>query len=160
MNGCRFETHVLRAMSENLWTDSLRQHVTTCNECAAAMAVGPWMLQFADGDDREHRLPDPAVLWLKAQLLQATATVDRAARPITSMQMAAYLIIAACWAALLTWKWTAIQVWMESLTPKHFMSGPVSASASASLSMTFFIGVILLASATVMVALHTILAEE
>ena len=30
-------------------------------------------------------------------------------------------MVAACWAALLTWKWPAIQAWVNSITPSHVM---------------------------------------
>jgi hypothetical protein len=161
VTACRFEPHVLTAVAEERWTDALREHVAVCDECTATAAAAPWMLEMAGDDAREHALPDPSIIWLKAQLLRTTTTVERVARPITSMQIASYLIVAACWAALLTWKWNALQAWIESLTPRHILLGPAAAPAgSASLSGAFFLAVILLASATVMVALQTILAEE
>jgi len=162
MNECRFEPHVLAAIAGDRWTESLREHVAVCDECAACVAAAPWMSELAGTNEREHVLPDPSIIWLKAQILRSTATVDRVSRPITSMQIASYLIVAACWAALLTWKWSALQAWMESLTPRHILLGTAAASSagSASLSVTFFVTIIVLASATVMVALQTILAEE
>jgi hypothetical protein len=111
-------------------------------------------------DEREHILPDPAVLWLKAKVLQSRAAVQRAALPITRLQIAAYLIIAAGWAALLTWKSAALQVWINHLSPGHMILGATGAEATASLSISVLVGIIALASATVGVAMHTILAEE
>ena len=100
------------------------------------------------------------MLWLKARLLQSNAAVERAALPITRLQIAAYLIIAACWAALLTWKSAALQLWINHFSPSHVLLGATSAEATASLSVTALFAVIVLASATVGVAMHTILAEE
>lgn len=161
MTACRYESHVLTAVADDRWTDALREHLAVCDECTATTAAAPWMLEMAGDDAREHALPDPSIIWLKAQLLRTTTTVERVSRPITSMQIASYLIVAACWAALLTWKWNALQTWMESLTPRHILLGAAAGpGASGSLSGTFFLAVILLASATVMVALQTILAEE
>ncbi|HSP33843.1 MAG TPA: hypothetical protein VLU46_05955, partial [Thermoanaerobaculia bacterium] len=73
---------MLRAASEDRWTESLREHVPTCADCSAAVAAAPFMRRISRIDARQRRLPDPAVLWLKAQLLRTTAIVDRAMRPL------------------------------------------------------------------------------
>lgn len=157
MNACRREAEVLRAVREDQWTEGLRRHLADCEECQAAMLVAPWMDGFARMPDREHRLPDPSVLWLKAQLLRGSADFARAARPITIAQLVSYLVVAGGWAAVLLWKWEAIASWLRGLTPVEIMAATANAE---SLSMSFFAAVLVLASMTVMLALHTILAEE
>jgi hypothetical protein len=160
IDSCPFEPNVIDAAASGKWSESLRAHVASCADCAAAAEVAPWMVSFAKQDDREHILPDPTVLWLKAKLLQSSAAVERAAMPITRVQIAAYLIIAAGWAALLTWKWSALVAWMNVLNPGRMAAGAAGASGAATLSMTVLVTLVLLASATVMVAFHAILAEE
>jgi hypothetical protein len=157
---CPFESNVIDAVTNDALTESLRGHIASCESCAAAAEVVPWMASFSGINEREHILPDPAVLWLKARLLRTSAAVERASLPITRLQIAAYLIIAACWAALLTWKSAALQVWINRLSPGHLILNAASANATASLSVTVLFAVIVLASATVGVAMHTILAEE
>jgi hypothetical protein len=157
---CPFEPNVIDAVTTDGLTASLRAHIASCESCAAAAEVAPWMTRFAGIDERTHILPDPAVLWLKARLLQSNAAVERASLPITRLQIAAYLIIAACWAALLTWKSAALQVWVNRFSPAHVILGATGTDATASLSVTVLFAVIVLASATVGVAMHTILAEE
>jgi hypothetical protein len=120
--------------------------------------VGAWMQQFAGLDDRRGPLPDPNSLWVKARLMQSTAAMERAARPITRVQIAAYMLVAGSWAALLTWKWNALSAWFNAFKPAHIILG--AAGAHNSLSLTFFMALIALASVTVMLAFHTILAEE
>ena len=160
MNGCAYESNVLEAAESGRWSESLRAHVASCQTCEAAASVAQWMTGFARQDDREHILPDPAVVWLKAQLLRQHAAVEQASRPLHVLQITAYMIVAAGWAALLTWKWTAVEEWMLTFSPRYFVSGAALGSAATSLSMTFFAVVIVLSSLTVMLALHTILAEE
>jgi len=157
---CAFEANVMDAVASDAWTESLRAHVASCADCAAAAEVGPWMARLAGIDERKHVLPDPAVLWLKAKLLQTSAAVERASLPITRLQIAAYLIIAAFWAALLTWKSSALQAWINHFSPGHMILGAAGAEATASLSISVVFAVVILASATVGVAMHTILAEE
>jgi len=161
MTACRLEPDVIRAAAGGEWTSSLRTHVAGCADCAAAAEVGPWMEEFARIDDREHILPDPAVLWLKAKLMQSNTAMHRVALPITRLQIGSYLAVAACWAALLTWKWSAIQAWVNSLKPTRVILASASAHATAaSLSVSFFAAIVVLSSATVFLAMHTILAED
>jgi hypothetical protein len=123
-------------------------------------AVDPWMQKFAKTPDRQHALPDPAVVWLKAQLLRNTMAAERVSRPMNAIQIAAYVVVGIAWAALLTWKWEAMQTWFLSLNPSQWLSGTVATSGATSLSFGFFITVLMLASATVVLALHTVLAED
>ena len=110
--------------------------------------------------DHTPRLPDPNSLWVKAKLLQSTAAMERASRPLTRFQIAAYLIVAGGWAALVTWKWSALQAWINSFTPAHIIMGAAGAQTAQSLSLTLLMALIALGSVTVMLAFHTILAEE
>jgi len=158
-NACPMEPDVVRAAAMNAWPHALRSHIESCQECAAAADVAPWMQSFAEVDVRQTPLPDPALLFLKAQLLKNTVAVDRASRPIARFQIVAYLVVAAGWAALLMTRWTTIASFLSSLTPAGLMSKMTSGGA-ASLSMSIVVTVVALASMTVMLALHTILAEE
>ena len=154
---CRYESEVLRAAAEDRWTDSLRRHLTECDECIAAASVAPWMHRFANISDREHILPDPSVVWLKAKLLQGTADAGRASRPLDIVQMIAYVVVAGGWAGLLMWHWPAVERWLHSFTPARIVT---TAATAQSLSLSFFALFFVLASVTVVLALHTILAEE
>jgi len=153
---CRFEPQVTEAASSDRWTDQLRQHVISCSDCRAVAAVAPWMSRFANVRDREHLLPDPTVLWLKAQLLRSSAAAERIARPMNQVQLLAYVIVAAGWAALFTWKWDAMMHWLGSITP----GGMLAATGSNAVSASFLLTVLILGSMTAVVAVHAILAEE
>jgi fumarate reductase subunit D len=157
MSACEFEANVLRAVAEDRWSDSLRTHLIECEDCVAAVSVAPWMTQFARIGDREHILPDPAIVWLKAQLLGGSAEAARASRPITFMQFASYLVVAGGWAALLTWKWDVIEAWVAIFTPTGLIE---SAARAQTFSMSFVGMLFVLATITFMVALHTMFAEE
>ena len=121
--------------------------------------IDAWMKQLA-AIDHTPRLPDPNSLWVKAKLLQSTAAMERASRPLTRFQIAAYLIVAGGWAALVTWKWSALQAWINSFTPAYIIMGAAGAQTAQSLSLTLLMALIALGSVTVMLAFHTILAEE
>jgi len=154
---CRYERDVLQATEENRWTDALRSHVAGCDDCAAAMTVGPWMDRFAAVDTRDRPLPDPAVVWLKARVMSSTVAVERVVRPMRTFHFVAYFLVAAGWATMLTWKWALLRQWLFSLSPAHALA---NAANGAQLSITFFLTILVLSSMTVALALHTILAEE
>lgn len=157
-NACHQEPHVRLAAAEGVWSESLRAHVQSCPDCAAAASVAPFLTRFSRVNIREQALPDPNVIWIKAQILGASSAVERVTRPLNIVQLLGYLSVAAGWAAVLTWKWSDLQRWILTLTPSQ-----LAASASGSggvLSATFLFTVVILASMTVMLALHTILAEE
>jgi hypothetical protein len=122
--------------------------------------VAAWMQRFAGMDDHERSLPDARSLWVKARLLQSTAAAERAVRPISRVQIVAYVVVAASWAALLNWKWAALSAWFRGLTPAHMILHATGAETAATLSATFFGALVALASVTLMLAFHTILAEE
>jgi len=121
--------------------------------------IDVWMKDFA-AVGHGRTLPDANAIWIKAKLLQTAAAMERATRPITNMQIAAYLIVASGWAALVTWKWSALAAWMNSFTPAHIIMGAAGAETARTLSLTFLVALIVLASVTVVLAFHTILAEE
>lgn len=154
---CQRQSQILRAATEDRWTDALRDHLAECGDCAAAASVAPWMQSFSQISDREHILPNPTLVWLKAQLLQGHADATRLTRPLNIMQLGAYFLVAGGWAALLTWRWAAVEAWLRGFTPAGLVA---TAAASESLSISFFATLIALASITIMLTLHTILAEE
>ena len=159
-DACPREPDVLHAATTGAWSQATRDHLMHCADCSAAAETASWMSSFAAVDDQTHPLPDPAVLWLKAKLLQSNAAAQRATLPITRLQIAAYLIVAASWAALLSWKWNALHTWINGLAPTHLILGATGAESTATLSMTVFLVVIILSCGTVGLAMHTILAEE
>ena len=160
MNACPREPDVLHAASTGDWSQATRDHLMHCADCSAAAETASWMSEFATLQDRTHPLPDPSVLWLKARLLQSTAAAHRAALPITRLGVAAYLIVAAGWAALLSWKWNVLHAVINGFAPTHMILGASGAEATASLSATVFALVIVLSCGTVGLAMHTVLAEE
>ena len=121
--------------------------------------VDVWMKELA-ATDVSPRLPDANSIWVRAKLMQSAAAMERASRPITRVQIAAYLVVAGSWAALVTWKWNALLAWINGFTPTHIILGAAGAETARSLSLTFVTALIALASVTVILAFHTILAEE
>ncbi|MGZ8853531.1 MAG: hypothetical protein ACXW2X_09045 [Thermoanaerobaculia bacterium] len=155
-DNCRLERDTIAAAKSGQWSDSLREHVRSCADCTAAAAVAGFMERLGRTDERQHKLPDPAVVWLKSQILRGSIGVERVSRPVTIAQMFSYLVVAAGWAGFLSWKWPSIAGWMSGWSAEGIATHAASGSFSISVLATFFI----LSSITVLLALHTILAEE
>jgi hypothetical protein len=158
MSACRFEPQVIEAAQREEWSSALSEHVSGCDDCIAAVAVAPWMSRFAKLDDREHSLPDASIIYLKARLMQGRADALRISRPMDAAQLLAYLVVAGGWAGVLTWKWNALALWLRGFTPTTMILHQTARGES--LSMSLFAILLLLVSVTVMLALHTIMAEE
>jgi len=156
---CEFESEIIRTARGGELTDALREHLAGCADCAAALETAPWMRSFAAQPDPPHTVPIAAVIWLKSRIIQQEVAADRAALPLTAAQISAYMAVAACWAAVLNWKWAALQQWFLELTPSR-MIAQSSVHSGSSLSISFMVVVFVLASLTVTLAAHTILAEE
>lgn len=156
-DNCRLERDTIAAAKSGQWTESLREHSATCADCAAAASVAAWMDRIGRTDERVGKLPDPSVVWLKSQILRGSAVAERVSRPVTIAQILAYLTVAAGWAGFLTWKWAFVGRWMSGFSPEHIA---VSAASGGGVSMGVLITLFLLSSITVVVALHTILAED
>jgi hypothetical protein len=153
---CRHEQDTIRAAESGQWTDSLRAHMKSCADCASAAAVAGWMDRLGRTDERQHKLPDPAVVWLKSQILRGSMAADRVSRPVTIAQIVAYVSVAALWAGFLSWKWQSIARWMSGWSPQDFASHAAAGPVSFGVLAAFFV----LSSITGLLALHTIVAED
>jgi hypothetical protein len=64
----------------------LREHLAACETCRQDAEVAAWMIAFADLPADPAKLPDPGMLWWKAQLLQRWDAQRRATEPIETGQ--------------------------------------------------------------------------
>ena len=156
-DSCRFERETIAAAKSGQWTDALREHVRTCAECTATASVAGWMDRLGRTDERKQKLPDPSVVWLKSQILRGSAAAERVARPLTAVQIFAYFVVAAGWAGFLSWKWPLVARWMSGFSAENIAA---KAATSGGVSFSVLLTLFVLSSITILVALHTILAEE
>jgi hypothetical protein len=156
---CRYELDVTRAAREGRWTEALQSHLASCEDCQAAASVAGFMEMLAEDDVRVRALPSASAVWLKAQLLRDTLAAERISRPFTVFQWLAYFVVASGWAGLMTWKWDVVRQWLLSFTPTRVIQS-ASGLTAPSIPLAFYAGIVVLASLTMFLALHTILAEE
>lgn len=62
--------------------DALRAHLVDCPACRETVAVTVWMQDLAGASVPSAKLPDPALLWWKADLMRRWDAQRRAAAPL------------------------------------------------------------------------------
>jgi hypothetical protein len=72
-----------------------------------------WMGQIAKLSHSDGALPDPAIIWWKARLLEKQAIQARVSRPIAIAQWASLAVAAVTMIALLALYWPGIKSFLE-----------------------------------------------
>jgi hypothetical protein len=121
----------------------LRAHLAACESCRDAAATTAWMRQMADATGEIHAVPDPAVIWWKAQLLRRWEAERRATAPIERMHWLELAAGLCSLAAFIVWQGSGFTRTVEALNPVAIATR--SASAAAALSP---LAVLLLAGGT------------
>ena len=94
---CPMEASVLLARRTGQWTDALERHIADCSNCRELVRVAGLMNGIADSLRREAVLPDPTLVWLRAQWIEREEMqrrhLARAAVRRTLMQVAGMLVL-------------------------------------------------------------------
>lgn len=135
---------------------ALHEHLARCEACRQDAEVAAWMIAFAELPADPAKLPDPGMLWWKAQLLQRWDAQRRATEPIeTGQQVQVGIGVAGC-AGLLYWLWPHVQAWGARVTSTDVTTW-VSFAPGALMTVIAVGG--LLAAATALVAIRGIFAD-
>jgi hypothetical protein len=65
---CDYEVGVIRAAKDGSWTDELRTHLKSCQNCRDAVLIGSSLAGLAVSTAVPTSLPTAQVLWLKARI--------------------------------------------------------------------------------------------
>ncbi|MDD5544937.1 MAG: hypothetical protein PHX83_17355 [Acidobacteriia bacterium] len=116
MNLCPQEERVLQACSTGEWPEPLRTHAATCPECAEMVRTYQWMQEQAY-QDIPHNLPDPGMIWWKAQLMQREILEQKAIRPVQTFQRASVVVTLLAVFLIGLWRWPHLEKWLGAWTP-------------------------------------------
>ena len=67
---CPMEASVLLARRTGRWTEIQERHIADCSNCQELLKVAGFMNEIADNLRRDPPLPDPVLVWLKAQWIE------------------------------------------------------------------------------------------
>ncbi len=77
---CPYEDSIAQAINTGQWNEDLRTHVTRCENCAEAVQMSYWMSNLAERWRSADPVPNPNLIWLKAQLATQQHLEKRALR--------------------------------------------------------------------------------
>lgn len=106
---CSQEMAVARAVRSGEWSETLEAHLRECATCRGVQQAAQWMQALAPAPQEaapsQNELPDPRVLWLRAQLSERQAAAERVHKILQWVELAC--VTAACvglgiW---LAWSW-------------------------------------------------------
>ena len=108
---CSEETTVVQAVRSGAWNVGLEAHLRNCATCRDVQQTTRWMRALAPASlstESQNELPDPRILWLRAQLSQRRAAAERVQKIVQWVEVAC--VTAAClglgiW---LAWSWNGI----------------------------------------------------
>jgi hypothetical protein len=139
---CCEERAVVRAVRSGEWSEDLRAHLRQCATCRSVQQSAQWMQALAassQGVAAQNDLPDPQILWLRAQLSQRQAAAERAHRIVQWVELGCAMVICAGVGVWLAWNWnevggaiasgmdwTVLEAW-PALWNSFYAYGPVNA---------------------------------
>jgi hypothetical protein len=113
---CVHEDAVANAVRTGAWSPELRAHRDGCMICAELTLVVAAMAADAEQlVDEAIPLPDPGVLWFRAQLAERERVFKRATRAIVWVQRAAITVVAAIGLAFAPGLWGLIGKFVAGL---------------------------------------------
>jgi len=153
---CNHEKELRIALREGRFDAALEQHVRSCEECRSFASMQRAMTLVAEAPMELKALPDPALIWLKSQILRHQRMEARVVRPMKIVQFAAQIAVALGWAALFTWKWPQIL----SITTDFSISNLIGTSIPTNFSTSTISVMLTLILITAATMFQAVFAEE
>ena len=129
---------------------------------ALEATTGAWMREMADTSiDAPRQLPDPAVVWWKAQLLRRWESERRAVAPLERMHWVELAAGVASLGVFLVWQWSGLVNLLARLSPAKLAALSSSSASAAGPSMLILVvGVTVALGATIFASLHRMITHD
>jgi predicted anti-sigma-YlaC factor YlaD len=107
---CSQESAVARGVRSGEWSEPLQAHLRECATCRGVQEAAQWMQALAQGTAREAQesLPDPQILWLRAQFSERQAAAERVHKVLQWVEIACVAAACAGVGIWLIWNWSAV----------------------------------------------------
>ncbi|MGE5199777.1 MAG: hypothetical protein ACM3H9_09065 [Rhodospirillaceae bacterium] len=96
---------------------ALAAHLASCPSCREQAEAAAFVRGLAGTEDIHHPLPDPAVIWWKAQLTRRWQAERAAAAPIERMRWVELAAGFVSLAVLLVWQWRGLAALAAGILP-------------------------------------------
>ena len=115
-SSCVHEEAVAAAARSGQWTPELQTHRDGCMTCAeVTLVVAAMAADAGELMDLDRPLPDPGVIWFRAQLADRENKLRRATRAIVWVQRATIAAAAAVGLAFAPGLWTSVKTFAAGL---------------------------------------------
>jgi len=109
---CGQETDVARAVRTGEWSAALQAHLLDCATCRSVQEAASWMRTLAPAaqapSQGQDDLPDPQILWLRAQFSERQAAAERAQKMAQWVEVACVAAVCAGLGIWLASSWNEI----------------------------------------------------
>lgn len=129
---CSHEPAIVEALAAGDQPDAaLQAHLASCASCREAAAVARALLTLASTSGEPHALPDPEVVWWKAQLLRRWEAQRAVAAPVERMHRVEVGVGLASLAVFLVWQWSGLVRLFSILSPESLASMSAAAQSGS-----------------------------
>jgi predicted anti-sigma-YlaC factor YlaD len=134
---------------------AVRAHLASCPSCREAVATVCWMRRMADASGETRALPDPGVIWWKAQLLRRWESERRAVAPLEHMHVVELVAGLASLGVFVAWQWSGLVNVLARLSPANLAAmSAASASGTSPLVFVLVLGATLAVGGMIFASLH------
>jgi hypothetical protein len=107
---CSFEEKIAAANRSGEWSDELLSHLSACHICEEVALVSSYLSESAaaSGSAATANLPDPAIIWSRAQFAARREAIERAMRPILWVRRFAFAVAAVVFVVAIVSFWPRI----------------------------------------------------
>jgi len=152
---CSEEPDILvAAASGRALSASLAAHLASCPSCREQAEAVTFVRGLAETPDAPHQLPDPAVIWWKAQLLRRWQAERAASAPIERMRWIELAAGLASLAVFLVWQWRGLVNLVARAIPASVAAASAAPQAVSPMALVLVACGTASVGAMVLAALH------
>jgi len=129
-------------------------HLASCASCREQVDAVVFVRGLAATPDAAHPLPDPAVIWWKAQLLRRWQAERVASAPIERMRWIELAAGFTSLAVFLVWQWRGLVDLAARAIPAGAAAASAAPQAVSPMALVLIVGAAASVGALVLTALH------
>ena len=129
-------------------------HLASCASCREQVDAAVFVCGLAATPDAAHPLPDPAVIWWKAQLLRRWQAERAASAPIERMRWVELAAGFTSLAVFLVWQWQGLVNLVVRAVPAGAAAAVAAPQTVSPMALVLIVGATASVGALVLTALH------
>lgn len=155
---CAWEEKIAAANRSGHWSDELLAHIADCRRCEEVALVSGYLCESSAAAGADIALPNPGLIWSKAQVAANAAAIERALRPIVWARRFAFGVGAAAIIVAIVLAWSRIGDFFSSFVESwRTHSSPSAGQSSVLLAL---MAAFLLILVPVIFSLYTAWSED